>query len=318
MFIRGADRSGGFLEFKPEEGDDVAELTEQLASITNQETFGGNHGWFELATFLELDNGFLVEEVAEPLEANAPLPTANDPQTTGAPLDFSSFSVVDRFGTSKGTRSINDYDAVVFGSNNAQGYSSGQIDLVENFIRGGGGALFISDANFGSSFTDAPASDQQFLDRFGIVVNEDRGTFSRDRADGEFLVPGSPLFDDVDSFDGEGVSPFTIVQSDLEAGVDATILAGVPSNQSIRPLGGGSRPSTLEDASLFSATVDDGRLVGHFDRNTFFNINGAGTNINRLDNEQLALNIFSFLVPEPSAIAMLGLGSLVFLRRRNA
>ena len=39
LFIRGADRSGGFLE-----ADDDAERTEQLADINNASTANGNHG----------------------------------------------------------------------------------------------------------------------------------------------------------------------------------------------------------------------------------------------------------------------------------
>jgi hypothetical protein len=38
-----------------------------------------------------------------------------------------------------------------------------------------------------------------------------------------------------------------------------------------------------------------GRVVAYFDRNTFFNANGAGTDINRLDNKQLALNLFNWV-----------------------
>ncbi|MEO1718578.1 MAG: GC-type dockerin domain-anchored protein, partial [Planctomycetota bacterium] len=57
---------------------------------------------------------------------------------------------------------------------------------------------------------------------------------------------------------------------------------------------GSSRPATATDAALFVAQADQGRIIGHFDRNTFFNLNGAGTNINRLDNRQYALNLFAF------------------------
>ena len=49
------------------------------------------------------------------------------------------------------------------------------------------------------------------------------------------------------------------------------------------------------DAALLAATVDHGRLVGHFDRNTFFNLNGAGTNLTRFDNRQLAINLFNWV-----------------------
>jgi len=41
-------------------------------------------------------------------------------------------------------------------------------------IRNGGAALFISDANFGSDWRDAPTSAQMFLNRFGLTVTRTR------------------------------------------------------------------------------------------------------------------------------------------------
>ena len=66
LFIRGADRSGGFLE-----ADNNTERTEQLAGIFNNSTSNGNHGWGELRRLLQ-DNGFDVDQIEEPLESNAP------------------------------------------------------------------------------------------------------------------------------------------------------------------------------------------------------------------------------------------------------
>ncbi|MEM9252445.1 MAG: PEP-CTERM sorting domain-containing protein [Planctomycetota bacterium] len=307
LFIRGADRSGGFLEA----GNDTAR-TEQLADINNNQTFGGNHGWGELNTLLS-SNGFNVSQVVEPLLGGDP-PTG---PTQGGPLNF----------TNPGGANYVDlgaYDAVVFGSNNAA-YGSAAADAVEAYVRGGGGAIFISDANFGGSWRDASDSDQPFLSRFGLTANQDRGTYSRDRADGEFLVPDHPILKDVDSFDGEGVTPIT-VDTVLPAGVDIDILAAAQGlvRRNTAPFGtdeqGPSSSATALDAVLLAGTVDAGRIVGHFDRNTFFNLNGAGTNINRLDNEQLALNIFTFAaVPEPASVLLVGVGVLALaVRRRGA
>jgi len=39
----------------------------------------------------------------------------------------------------------------------------------------------------------------------------------------------------------------------------------------------------------------ESRLIAHFDHNTFFNENGAGTNINRMGNAQLSLSIFAWV-----------------------
>jgi len=243
LFIRGADRSGGFLE-----ADDDAERTEQLAGINNTSTANGNHGWNELRLALEAD-GFQIDQMVEPVEAGAP----------------------------------------------ATGQTTGSIDAIESYIRGGGGAIFISDANFGSDWADASNSDQQFLDRFGLIVNQDRGTYSIERSDGEFLIPDDPLFAGVDRIDGEGVTPFQI--GDLTTGVSADILALAEGETRLNNgTGGNNRGSTRaagpNDAAILFVTADQGRLIGHFDRNTFFNDNGAGTNINRFDNQQYAINLF--------------------------
>ncbi|CAN0364917.1 unnamed protein product, partial [Ectocarpus sp. 4 AP-2014] len=50
------------------------------------------------------------------------------------------------------------------------------------------------------------------------------------------------------------------------------------------------------DATVVVASAGEGKVAGHFDRNTFFNQNGAGTNLNRFDNKQYALNLFGWLV----------------------
>lgn len=272
LFIRGADRSGGFLE-----ADNDFERTEQLADINNTSTSGGNHGWNELRLTLE-GAGFQTDQIVEPLESNAP----STGQTTGAgiPFDLLDLSV---------------YDVLVFASNNAV-YSNQAIDAVENYIRGGGGAIFISDANFGSDWADASNSDQQFLDRFGLIVNQDRGTYSIERSTGDFLIPNDPIFDGVDRFDGEGVTPIQI--GIPTAGVDVRILALAEGQTRLNNGTGGnnqgsSRAAGPTDAALLFADVDQGRIIGHFDRNTFFNQNGAGTNINRFDNSQFAINLFT-------------------------
>lgn len=299
LFIRGADRSGGFLE-----ANNDAERTEQLADIFNQSTSGGNHGWFELAQTL-LDNGFSVEQMIEPLEAGAP----SSGQTTGAPIPFD-------------TLDLNPYDVIVFGSNNAA-YTSSQVDAVEDYLRGGGGAIFISDANFGSDWADASNSDQPFLSRFGLTARQDRGTYSI--TSGEFVDPSHPILENINAFDGEGVTPIN-VGSTLPAGVEVSILAVAEGTMRINepPFGNQNQGSVTtpgsQDAALLAATIDEGRLVGHFDRNTFFNLNGAGTNINRFDNEQFALNLFTWAanVPEPStAISLIAASCILLIRRRS-
>ena len=272
LFIRGAERSGGFLE-----ADNDSERTEQLADIFNASTSGGNHGWNELRLTL-LGAGFEVTQMIEPLEAGAP----SSGQTQGSAIEFENID-------------LTEFDVLVFASNNAV-YPPSSVDAIENYIRSGGAAIFISDANFGSDWADASNSDQHFLDRFGLIMHQDQGTYTI--TSDEFLVPGHPIFfEGVTAFDGEGVTPIEVGQ--LTAGVTVEILALAEGQTRLNepPFGnnnqGPSRASGPNDAVLLCATADFGRVIGHFDRNTFFNLNGAGTNINRFSNMQYAINLFS-------------------------
>ena len=294
LFIRGADRSGGFLEATNDSG-----RTEQLADIDNASTSNGNHGWFQLAQTLR-DNSFVVEQIKEGVEPGNP-----SGQSQGLPVPL---EVMD----------LSQYDVIVFGSNNAS-YGQTAVDAVEDYIRGGGGAIFISDANFGSDWADASNSDQPFLSRFGLTMNQDNGTYSLQRSSGEFLVPDHPILAGVDRFDGEGVTPIT-VGTELPEGVEIEILA--LAKGSVRRNSGdfGSNnqgpttSATDRDAVLLAATIGEGRLVGHFDRNTFFNLNGAGTDIHRFDNRELAVNLFRWVaVPEPTGTALFGTATATLL-----
>ncbi|MEM7577777.1 MAG: hypothetical protein AAF328_09900 [Planctomycetota bacterium] len=275
LFIRGADRSGGFLEA----GNDT-QRTEQLADLNNFQTFGGNHGWGELSAALEAD-GFTLTQLTETVEAN----NVAGP-TQGVALDLTQIDLAA-------------YDAVVFGSNNAR-YTAASVDALETYVRNGGGAVFISDANFGGDWADASDSDQPFLDRFGLVAHQDQGTYSLFRNQGDFLVPDHPILDGVDRFDGEGVTPIRVVNRNVP-GVEHTILATAKGSTRLNeaPFGnrnqGPSRAAGPDDAVSLAVTAERGRLVGHFDRNTFFNQGGAGTNLNRFDNEQYALNLFRWV-----------------------
>src|SRR5688572_3293987 len=91
LFVRGATRSGGFLEAKNDAG-----RTEQLADINNASTAAGNHGWATLAATLR-GAGYVVEQIAEPLEAGAP----STGPTQGAPIKFE-------------TMTLSKYAAIVF------------------------------------------------------------------------------------------------------------------------------------------------------------------------------------------------------------
>lgn len=274
LFVRGADRSGGFLEA----GND-SQRTEQLANLFNTSTNGGNHGWGELRETL-VTAGFNVEQITETAENSSGA-------SQGIHIDFEQLA-------------LTDYDAIVFGSNNAV-YDTAAIDAIEGYVRGGGSTLFISDANFGGNWADASDSDQQFLDRFGLIAHQDQGTYSLFRSQGDYAVPDHPILNGVDRFDGEGVTPIRL--GTPTAGIDLTLLVGAEGNTRLNqaPFGnqqqGPSRAANpATDGVLVVGTADAGKVVGHYDRNTFFNQNGAGTSINRFDNKQYALNLFGWLI----------------------
>jgi len=94
--------------------------------------------------------------------------------------------------------------------------------------------------------------------------------------------------------DGEGVSPIVALQAS-----DVLVAAQNNTRVNMPPFGnnnqGQSRPVMPLDGVLTVLEPDLGRLAGHFDRNTFFNDNGAGTNINRFDNLIYAINLFTWL-----------------------
>ena len=279
LFIRGATRSGGFLE-----GTTAESRNEQLADINNTSTASGNAGWAALAA--ELRNaGFVVEQLTEPKE---PIEDGSG-FVMGRPIRFESMD-------------LSRYAAIVFGSNNAR-YPKESIDALTNYIHNGGGALFISDANFGSNWRDAADSDQQFLARFGLIVNQDAasGTTTLSRGGGHFVVASHPVLNGVDSITGEGVSP-VVVPGVPPAGVTITrVLAATgqtrnndgtnPGNQ----YQGTLRPVTSSDAALALVNAGRGRIAAFFDRNTFFNVNGVGTDITEADNRQFALNLFNWV-----------------------
>ena len=282
LFVRGADRSGGFLE-----AINDTQRTEQLADINNASTSSGNHGWATLAARLRAE-GYTVTQVNEPLEAGAP----STGQTTGAPLAFQPMD-------------LSQYDAIVTASNNAA-YGRAQVNALDAYVKNGGGVLFISDGNFGSSWADSPTSDNAFLARYGMAFDQDNGQYALTRAGGDFARPDEPILFGVNAFDGEGVSPIRLAATTPEGVTIRRVVGAKGTTYDNNPSGtandsrGTSRTVDSRDASLVLANAGAGRVAAFFDRNTFFNANGAGTDITKNDNARLVSNLFDWVTDHDS------------------
>ena len=272
LFIRGADCTGGATE-----GGECPARTEQLADVNNSATNPGNHGYAWLKVLLQSE-GLLVAQLVE----------------SGTPLTLAQ---------------LLPHRAVVLGSNNKV-YAPAEVQALHDFVDAGGSVLFISDANWGLLYGAAPMSDNQFLARYGVEVYQDSGHIPvMWRAEpGRYLLPEHPILSgpdgsgsarDVGHYDGEGVSFFRLISGTAATSVVDAIGFTVRLNT-----GDGSpgaiQPAAPGDTALFSLALGDARLVGHYDRNTFFNLNGAGTDLTRRDNAVLARNLFRFLVSVPA------------------
>ena len=257
MFVRGGSGTGGFVEG----GTD-----DHLSDISDTTTAFYNRGYGELAALLRAD-GFIVDQLVE------------GPATANTPVDLDA---------------IEGAAVVVFGSNNAI-YTSADATKLAEFVDAGGGALFISDGNWGSFWDKAPSSDQTFLTQFGLVMNQDGGGLNT-IVGSDFVDPTHPILRGVDvGFQGEGVSPCTLSHDPaaLAVPVRLTIAKDVV-HRNTAPDGPIEQP-TDDDATLAVVEYGRGRVACHFDRNTFFNTNGAGTSLAAVSNTTYAHNLFAWL-----------------------
>lgn len=284
LFIRGADGSGGATE-----GGTTQQRTEQLSDIHNTSTSGGNHGYASLRALLTGD-GFQVSQLIESSTVTLTLNT------------------------------LQAHRVVVFGSNNKV-YSAAEVKAFHDYVDSGGSALFISDANWGLTWEAAPASDNGFLSRYGAQVYQDSGQLplmSRSEQ-GRYPDPGHPALSgpdgegqksDVNRYNGEGVSLFRITTG--SNGYQAVALVSASGLQKrlndSTGKAGALQAAGAGDTAMIFVEKGSSRILGHFDRNTFFNLNGAGTDIAKLDNAQLALNIFRYLASVRATASGVGTG----------
>lgn len=281
LFVRGADGTGGLGQ------GSVQQRTAHLSDIHDVSTQPNNHGFGELANLLRSD-GFTVSQW---IESNGTLtPSLLAP-----------------------------HRVVVFGSNNRT-YSNTEIAAFHAWIDAGGSALFVSDANWGPDWSAAPRSDNQLAARYGVELHQDSASgvpvMARATA-GRFTQPdhavlsgfdGSGGAPDVHAFEGEGVS-FSSAQRPSAGWVNGVLVTAT--GFQVRQMTQNGSPGALvaagpRDGAVVVAQKDDSIVMTFFDRNTFFNRNGTGSDLHQRDHRQLALNLFRFLASVPARATHIG------------
>lgn len=179
---------------------------------------------------------------------------------------------------------LDDYRVLVLSSNN-RGFGPAEQQAVVDFVTAGGGLFVYSDSQFG--FDEGRDSDNDILQHFNMMVMHDNfaGVFTISQ-----YTQAHELTDGI-TFKGEGVSLVRVL------GPPAVILADCQGgNCVLHPTDG---PIQANDAALAVAEVGQGRVVVTFDRNTFFNPPGAGTNIAEVDNRAFAQRVITWLAGPP-------------------
>lgn len=180
---------------------------------------------------------------------------------------------------------LSPHGIIVLGTNRKT-FDAAEENAIESHVRAGAGLVSYSDSQFGS---DAPASDNQILSRFGLLTSNDNfgGPVLATTFVQHPISAGLPL-----GVRGEGVSLIEIVGNATDTFTNvipclSNVTACFPNPA---PAPSGSPNPTFSACAAVGA--GSGRVVATFDRNTFFNFPGYGSNIFDVSNLQYALNLF--------------------------
>jgi N-acetylneuraminic acid mutarotase len=181
---------------------------------------------------------------------------------------------------------LNQYKVLILGSNNRR-FTASEITAVSAWVNAGGGLVAWSDAAFGwtnggINSTAGLLSDNDLTAQFGMQFLRDNGSavLTLNQWLANHYINNFNLNAGI-TVKGEGVSP-------IRTTFPAIKLANLPPCcQVLNSLDG---PLTPADAALSVATVGSGRVLGYFDRNTFWNA-GDGTNIGEVNNKLFAQKI---------------------------
>jgi hypothetical protein len=176
---------------------------------------------------------------------------------------------------------------VVLGSNRRV-FTPAEESTLENFVRNGGGLVSYADSTFGPGNVQ---SDNQILTRFGLLSASDN--FGGPVVAGTFTT--HPISTGLSGgIGGEGVSLVEIVGNGIDPVVNVApcILNGGACLPYPVPAPSGLPNPTFSACAAVSAGL--GRAVATFDRNTFFNWPGYGSNLFDRSNLAYAVNLFLY------------------------
>lgn len=186
-----------------------------------------------------------------------------------------------------------DFQVLILASNQRV-FSTAEATAVEDWVQAGGGLIAYSDSAFGGDYrqvgvgnTRGRDSDNSITTRFGMFFMRDNGAgnYLVEDYEAEHFINGFTLSGGL-GYRGEGVSP-------IRVSAPATMLARLQNgglNGAIRLHKDDPPFDAATDAALAIASIGAGRVLGTFDRNTFWNA-GAGTRLSQADNRLFAQRI---------------------------
>ncbi|MGF1679593.1 MAG: hypothetical protein ACFCUX_10425 [Candidatus Methylacidiphilales bacterium] len=182
---------------------------------------------------------------------------------------------------------------LILGSNQRR-FTPDEASALDRWVRDGGGLVAWSDSAFGGEHSKVGMGNTKGLESNNDLTLQFGMRFLRDNGAGNYLVTQftRPHFINRDKADGgirfrgEGVScvrvspPAELLAPLQEGG----LRGGIRLNKEDGPL------IPERDAALAIAEIGKGRVVGVFDRNTYWN-KGAGTQLSHEDNREFAQRI---------------------------
>ncbi|PKQ60246.1 hypothetical protein BZG02_20080 [Labilibaculum filiforme] len=184
-------------------------------------------------------------------------------------------------------------DVLILGSNQRV-FTEAEAKALKRWVKNGGGVIAWSDSGFGGEYSLVGldndlgrVSDNSLMAQFGMYFLTDNGA-------GNYLVSEYTQNHYINknnkhkgvSFRGEGVSfvrvsqPAIMLAKAQEGGLGGRLV--------VNAIDGEFHEET--DASLAIAEISEGRVLGVFDRNLFWNA-GAGTRLSHSDNKEFAQRI---------------------------